>query len=61
MYDGSSLCFLSTALYKASPCGILLSILVYFEYKAACLYEEPFTAQIVSWLLCGPLGAAGRL
>jgi methylene-fatty-acyl-phospholipid synthase len=48
MYDGSSLCFLSTALYKASPCGILLSILVYFEYKAACLYEEPFTAQIVS-------------
>ncbi|KAF7845728.1 hypothetical protein BT93_L0957 [Corymbia citriodora subsp. variegata] len=46
MYDGSSLCFLSTALWKGAPVGILLTALVYFEYKVACLYEEPFTYEI---------------
>lgn len=46
MYDGSTLCFLSTALWKASPTGIALSALVYVWYKLACLFEEPFTGEI---------------
>jgi phosphatidylethanolamine N-methyltransferase len=31
---------------KASPTGIVLSVLVYVWYKAACLFEEPFTGKI---------------
>lgn len=48
MYDGSSMCFLATALWKQSYVGILISALVYLEYRIALTYEEPFTAQIVS-------------
>lgn len=47
MYDGSTMCFLATALYKESPTGLLLSILVFAEYRIALLFEEPFTAKIV--------------
>ena len=48
MYDGSTLCFLATALYKERAAGILLSILVFIEYRIALLFEEPFTHAIVS-------------
>ncbi|CAD6586908.1 MAG: Phosphatidyl-N-methylethanolamine N-methyltransferase [Cyphobasidiales sp. Tagirdzhanova-0007] len=46
MYDGSTLCFLATALYKERAAGILLSILVFIEYRIALLFEEPFTHAI---------------
>lgn len=43
------MCFLATALWKQTPTGILLSILVYIEYRIALRYEEPFTAEIVCY------------
>jgi len=46
MYDGSTLCFLATALWKESLTGLFLTVLVFVEYKVALLFEEPFTAQI---------------
>lgn len=46
MYNGSTLCFLGTALYYAKPSGILVTIFVFVMYKIALLFEEPFTAKI---------------
>ncbi|KAJ3361908.1 Phosphatidyl-N-methylethanolamine N-methyltransferase [Allomyces arbusculus] len=46
MYNGSTLCFLGTALWKGSPAGILISVYVYIVYLLALAYEGPFTAAI---------------
>ncbi|CCE82526.1 Piso0_002256 [Millerozyma farinosa CBS 7064] len=46
MYNGSTLCFLGTALWYGRPSGILVSGFVFIMYKIALLFEEPFTAQI---------------
>ncbi|GAA97151.1 uncharacterized protein L969DRAFT_84431 [Mixia osmundae IAM 14324] len=46
MYTGSSLVFLGTALWHESPVGIVLSAIVYIEYKVALTYEDPFTSEI---------------
>lgn len=46
MYNGSTLCFLGTALWYAKPTGILVSVLVFIMYKIALFFEEPFTAKI---------------
>lgn len=46
MYNGSTLCFLGTALWYAKPTGIIVSGLVFLMYRIACLFEEPFTAKI---------------
>ncbi|GAA5909706.1 bifunctional phosphatidyl-N-methylethanolamine N-methyltransferase/phosphatidyl-N-dimethylethanolamine N-methyltransferase [Sporobolomyces salmoneus] len=46
MYYGSTLSFLATALWYESPAGLLLTVLVFVEYKIALLYEEPFTGEI---------------
>ncbi|CAI5758163.1 unnamed protein product [Candida verbasci] len=46
MYNGSTLCFLGTALWYGKPSGILISGFVYVMYKIALLFEEPFTAKI---------------
>lgn len=46
MYDGSSLCFLGTALFYGKPAGIWCSALVFAMYRVVELVEEPFTAKI---------------
>eukprot|EP00126_Sphaerothecum_destruens_P010097 Sdes_comp20675_c0_seq2m16096 len=46
MYVGSTLGFLSLALWYSSPAGILLCILVGIVYKIAVLFEGPFTTEI---------------
>lgn len=46
MYNGSTLCFLGTALWYGKPTGILVSGLVFLMYKIALYFEEPFTAKI---------------
>lgn len=46
MYDGSSLCFLGTALFYGKPAGIWCSALVFAMYRVVELIEEPFTAKI---------------
>ncbi|GAA5869945.1 hypothetical protein JCM16303_001847 [Sporobolomyces ruberrimus] len=46
MYYGSTLSFLATALWYESPTGLLLTVLVFVEYKVALLFEEPFTGEI---------------
>ncbi|GAA5876457.1 hypothetical protein JCM1840_005544 [Sporobolomyces johnsonii] len=46
MYYGSTLSFLATALWYESPAGLLLTVLVFVEYKIALLFEEPFTGEI---------------
>ncbi|KAK6461397.1 methylene-fatty-acyl-phospholipid synthase [Scheffersomyces coipomensis] len=46
MYNGSTLCFLGTALWYGKPIGIVISLFVYVMYKIALLFEEPFTAKI---------------
>ncbi|SCV73335.1 BQ2448_7261 [Microbotryum intermedium] len=46
MYYGSTLSFLGTALWYESFAGLLLTALVFVEYKIALTYEEPFTAAI---------------
>ncbi|CAH6723538.1 phosphatidyl-N-methylethanolamine N-methyltransferase [[Candida] jaroonii] len=46
MYNGSTLCFLGTALWYGKPTGIVVSGLVFVMYKIALLFEEPFTAKI---------------
>ncbi|CAI8504991.1 unnamed protein product [Pichia kudriavzevii] len=48
MYDGSTLCFLGTALFYAKPAGLFASALVYTMYQIVLLIEEPFTAKIYS-------------
>ncbi|KAK6205568.1 putative unsaturated phospholipid N-methyltransferase [Scheffersomyces amazonensis] len=46
MYNGSTLCFLGTALWYGKPSGIIITIFVFVMYKIALLFEEPFTAKI---------------
>lgn len=46
MYYGSTLSFLATALWFASPAGVLLTVLVFVVYKIALMYEDPFTSEI---------------
>lgn len=46
MYDGSTLCFLGTALSYRSPAGLILTVLVHLVYRAALKFEDPFTANI---------------
>ncbi|TFK69184.1 phospholipid methyltransferase [Pluteus cervinus] len=46
MYDGSTLCFLSGALWEERPAGILITLYVYIAYRIALRYEGPFTAMI---------------
>lgn len=48
MYNGSTLCFLGTALYYGKPTGILVSAFVYVMYRIALVFEEPYTAKIYS-------------
>lgn len=48
MYDGSTLCFLGTALFYAKPAGLFATALVYTMYQIVLLIEEPFTAKIYS-------------
>ncbi|KAL8283669.1 hypothetical protein RQP46_005464 [Phenoliferia psychrophenolica] len=46
MYYGSTLSFFGTALWYESPAGVLLTVLVFVEYKIALLFEEPYTNAI---------------
>ncbi|ORX58948.1 phospholipid methyltransferase [Hesseltinella vesiculosa] len=46
MYTGSTLSFLATALWYASPAGLLLTFVVHVVYRVALAFEGPFTAQI---------------
>ncbi|GAA5821554.1 hypothetical protein JCM11251_000906 [Rhodosporidiobolus azoricus] len=46
MYTGSTLSFLATALWYESPAGLLLTALVWIEYKVALRFEDPFTGEI---------------
>lgn len=46
MYNGSTLCFVGTALWYGKPTGIFVSAFVFVMYKIALLFEEPFTAKI---------------
>ncbi|RUP47902.1 LOW QUALITY PROTEIN: phospholipid methyltransferase-domain-containing protein [Jimgerdemannia flammicorona] len=46
MYYGSSLTFLATALWYASPAGIFLTAIVFVFYLVALRFEGPFTAMI---------------
>lgn len=46
MYNGSTLCFLGTALWYGKPAGIAVAGFVFVMYKIALLFEEPFTAKI---------------
>lgn len=46
MYNGSTLCFLGTALWYGKPTGIVIAAFVFVMYKIALFFEEPFTANI---------------
>ncbi|KAI8342684.1 phospholipid methyltransferase-domain-containing protein [Chlamydoabsidia padenii] len=46
MYTGSTMTFLATALWYASPAGLLLTFIVHVVYRVALRYEGPFTAMI---------------
>ncbi|ELR12643.1 Phospholipid methyltransferase [Acanthamoeba castellanii str. Neff] len=46
MYIGSTMCFLAHSLWRASPAGLVLTVVVYAVYRVALLFEEPFTAYI---------------
>ncbi|EPY49411.1 phosphatidyl-N-methylethanolamine N- methyltransferase [Schizosaccharomyces cryophilus OY26] len=46
MYNGSALCFLSTALRYGKLAGLLLTLEVFLVYRLALMFEEPFTAKI---------------
>ncbi|KAI9228317.1 MAG: phosphatidylethanolamine N-methyltransferase [Piptocephalis tieghemiana] len=48
MYHGSTLSFLATALWYASPAGLVLTALVHICYTFALRFEEPFTTMIYS-------------
>ncbi|KAJ9102013.1 hypothetical protein QFC19_004938 [Naganishia cerealis] len=48
MYNGSTLCFLGTALWYARPAGVVISALVALVYEIALVYEGPFTSKIYS-------------
>ncbi|KAF8475578.1 phospholipid methyltransferase-domain-containing protein [Kalaharituber pfeilii] len=46
MYYGSTMSFVATALWFASPAGLLLSAEVLVMYLMALSYEDPFTSEI---------------
>mmetsp|Transcript_17790 Transcript_17790/g.43779 ORF Transcript_17790/g.43779 Transcript_17790/m.43779 type:complete len:212 (+) Transcript_17790:68-703(+) len=46
MYVGSTSLFAAHAVLHQSPAGLLLAAWVWVVYYVACLYENPFTAQI---------------
>ncbi|KAL7750166.1 Phosphatidyl-N-methylethanolamine N-methyltransferase [Sorochytrium milnesiophthora] len=46
MYNGSTLCFLGTALWKSSAAGVVLTVYVFIVYKIALQLEGPFTGMI---------------
>jgi phosphatidylethanolamine N-methyltransferase len=46
MYNGSTLCFLGTALWYGKPTGIVVTAFVFVMYRIGLFFEEPFTAQI---------------
>ena len=46
MYNGSTLCFLGTALWYGKPAGLLVTAFVFVMYKIALFFEEPYTAKI---------------
>lgn len=46
MYNGSTLCFLGTALWYGKPTGLAVTGFVFVMYKIALLFEEPYTAKI---------------
>ncbi|ORZ38454.1 phospholipid methyltransferase-domain-containing protein, partial [Catenaria anguillulae PL171] len=46
MYTGSTMCFIGTALWKASGAGLVLSVWVWVVYQIALALEGPFTGQI---------------
>jgi methylene-fatty-acyl-phospholipid synthase len=46
MYNGSSLCFLGSSLWYASPAGLVIAASVYVMYRIALMFEGPFTAMI---------------
>ncbi|GHJ89061.1 hypothetical protein NliqN6_5463 [Naganishia liquefaciens] len=48
MYNGSTLCFLGTALWYARPAGVLISAVVFVVYLVALQFEGPFTSKIYS-------------
>jgi len=46
MYNGSTMLFLATSLWKGKPAGLFLTSVVYVVYKIALSFEDPFTAKI---------------
>jgi len=46
MYWGSTMSFLATALWYGKPAGVLLTLLVYWAYRIALMFEDPFTGEI---------------
>jgi len=46
MYYGSSMIFLSTALWYASPAGLILTSWAFILYLIALQFEGPFTSMI---------------
>ncbi|KAJ9111760.1 hypothetical protein QFC22_006419 [Naganishia vaughanmartiniae] len=48
MYNGSTLCFLGTALWYARPAGVVITAVVALVYEIALMYEGPFTSKIYS-------------
>ncbi|KAL6077096.1 Phosphatidyl-N-methylethanolamine N-methyltransferase [Balamuthia mandrillaris] len=48
MYVGASLCFFASALWYASPAGLVLALLASIAYFAASKFEGPFTRRIYS-------------
>ncbi|KAI5449871.1 Phosphatidyl-N-methylethanolamine N-methyltransferase [Naganishia albida] len=48
MYNGSTLCFLGTALWYARPAGVVITAVVFVVYEIALMFEGPFTSKIYS-------------
>ncbi|KAI9146317.1 phospholipid methyltransferase-domain-containing protein [Paraphysoderma sedebokerense] len=48
MYNGSTMVFLGTALWRASPAGVFISVVVFVVYQIALGFEGPFTGMIYS-------------
>jgi phosphatidylethanolamine N-methyltransferase len=46
MYYGSTMTFLSVALWEGKPAGIFITAVVLAAYLVALRFEEPFTAMI---------------
>lgn len=39
MYNGSTMCFIGTALWYGKPSGLIISLVVYIVYQFALAYE----------------------